>query len=118
MKQKFYKKGLTNNNKGAIINISKQIKKEKVGNKNMKVNYNADTRKIKIVELTVGETFLARRKGIDEQALYIKIDGNSGLIKAKCNSRYAVNLSTGQLREFASTDLVERRVAEVNLIKY
>jgi hypothetical protein len=84
----------------------------------MKVNYNDNTRKIKIVELTVGETFLAKRKGIDEQALYIKIDGNSGLIKAKYNSCYALNLSTGQLREFAFTDLVEKRIAEVNLIKY
>lgn len=84
----------------------------------MKVNYNTDTQKIKIVDLIVGETFLAKRKGMNEQALYIKIDGNSGLIKSKYRSCYALNLSSGQLREFATTDLVEKRITEVNFIEY
>ena len=84
----------------------------------MKVNYNTDTQKIKIVELAVGDTFLAKRKRMNEQALYIKVDGNSGLIKTKRYSCYALNLSTGQLREFATIDLVEKCIAEVNLIKH
>ena len=57
------------------------------------------------------------RKSVKERGLYMKIDGSSGLVKKKCGCSYAINLASGQLREFDSDVFVDRVLAEVNFQK-
>lgn len=83
----------------------------------MRVNYNfIEGKPINI--LKVGETFFARRSSDKySEALYMKVDGNSGTITEIPNSCYAVNLESGQVRRFHSQDLVNPIDTEVNIIK-
>ena len=47
----------------------------------------------------------------------MKIDGSSGLVRKKCGCSYAINLESGQLREFEFDICVEKVFAEVNFPK-
>ena len=83
----------------------------------MKVNYNFVEGK-PINSLIVGETFFARRSSDKySEALYMKVDANSGIIAKVPNSCYAVNLESGQVRKFHNQDLVNPIDTEVNIIK-
>lgn len=69
--------------------------------------------------IPVGTPFIAERKSEKGKGLYMKIDKNSGLIKTRYPSSaydavYAVNLETGQLREFVWTAGVE--VADAKIV--
>ena len=47
----------------------------------------------------------------------MKIDGKSGLVQNKYGYNYAINLESGQLREFKSEFYVDKVLAEVNFPK-
>ena len=83
----------------------------------MKINFGNEMVSTPIGVISVGETFFAQRKSVKERGLYMKIDGTSGLVRNKCGCNYAINLESGQLREFATTVCVERVFAEVNFPK-
>lgn len=83
----------------------------------MKVNYGNEVVGTPIKHICVGETFFAQRKSVKEKGLYMKIDGASGLVKNKHYCSYAVNLESGQIREFDCNSYVERVLAEVNFPK-
>lgn len=60
-----------------------------------------------ISQLKVGDTFLAIRKSEKtEMAVYMKIDRNSGVFVKTQNLNFAVNLESGQVRKFYSSELV------------
>lgn len=82
----------------------------------MRVNYEKELT-TEIRNIPVGEVFFADRKSIKERGLYMKVDGNSGIINKRASINYAVNLETGQLRHFSFEALVIRAKAEVNLLK-
>ena len=83
----------------------------------MRVNYNFVEGK-PINSLIVGETFFARRSSDQySEALYMKVDANSGSIAKIPNTCYAVNLESGQVRKFYSQTLVNPIETEVNIIK-
>ena len=79
----------------------------------MRINFGNET----VGTICVGETFFAQRKSVKERGLYMKIDGSSGLVRNRCGRSYAINLESGQLREFDSDILVDRVIAEVNFPK-
>lgn len=84
----------------------------------MKINFgNEVVGIISIKNIPVGETFFAQRKSVKERGLYMKIDGSSGLVRNKYSCNYAINLASGQLREFDRDTIVERVLAEVNFPK-
>lgn len=47
----------------------------------------------------------------------MKIDGKSGLVRNRYGYNYAINLASGQLREFKSEFYVDKVFAEVNFPK-
>lgn len=74
---------------------------------------------VTVGSISVGTPFIADRKSEKGKGLYMKIDKSSGLIrnqypKSNYDAVYAVNLETGQLREFAWTAGIE--VAEAQII--
>ena len=83
----------------------------------MKINFGHEVVGISIRNIPVGETFFAQRKSERERGLYMKIDGSSGLVRNKCGYSYAINLASGQLREFVNDTIVERVLTEVNFPK-
>ena len=84
----------------------------------MKVNFGNERLGTPIKNISVGETFFAQRKSTrEERGLYMKIDGKSGLVRNKYGRNYAINLESGQLREFDSDIYVDRVLAEVNFPK-
>lgn len=84
----------------------------------MRINFEKENTSIRIRDISVGETFFAQRASIKEVGLYMKIDGASGIVRQnKYGHNYAVNLASGQLREFSSDTLVEKAPAEVNFLK-
>ena len=83
----------------------------------MKINFGNERVGTALRNISVGETFFAPRKSVKEIGLYIKIDGSSGLMRNKCGCSYAINLASGQLREFDSDICVDRVIAEVNFPK-
>ena len=83
----------------------------------MKVNYGNEQIGIRISSLSVGETFFANRKSTNGRGLYMKVDANSGVMRSYSSRVYAVNLETGQLREFAIDAVVEKAPAEVTFPK-
>lgn len=83
----------------------------------MKINFEKDVAGTPIKNICVGETFFTQRKSVKETALYMKIDGNSGLVRNRCGHSYAINLASGQLREFESDICVDKVSAEVNFPK-
>ena len=81
----------------------------------MKINFENEILSTPIRNISVGETFFALRKSVrEERGLYMKIDGKSGLVLNKFGYNYAINLESGQLREFKSDFYVDRVLAEVN----
>ena len=80
----------------------------------MKVNFER-TNTVKISSITVGKTFLADRKSENTRGLYMVIDHRSGLMRKgnSCTRKYAVNLETGQVREFPTDAMVEPANAEI-----
>lgn len=84
----------------------------------MRVNYGNEQTNATVSDISVGETFFADRKPVKEKGLYMKIDGNSGLVIKKCDmGSYAVNLETGQLKNFVWNTPVNKVVAEVSFPK-
>ena len=83
----------------------------------MKINFENENVGTPIRNIRVGETFFTQRTSVRERGLYMKIDGSSGLVRNKCGRSYAINLASGQLREFDSGYYVERVLAEVNFPK-
>ena len=67
----------------------------------------ANVNKVAISELKVGETFTSIRKNEKtEIGVYMKVDRNSGVFVKTQNLNFAVNLESGQVRKFYSSDLV------------
>ena len=85
----------------------------------MKINFENENFGTEIRDICIGETFFTQRRSAKERGLYMKIDGNSGLVRKKCGRSYsyAINLESGQLREFDSDYYVEKVVAEINFPK-
>lgn len=84
----------------------------------MKVNFNNTQNYVHAYKLMVGSTFTAKRSGMDEIGLYIKIDKRSGVFPERYRENVmAVNLATGQIRAFNGSQKVEPVDAEVNLSK-
>ena len=83
----------------------------------MKINFENEVVGTPINNINVGETFFAQRRSVKEIGLYMKIDGSSGLVRNRCGHSYAINLASGQLREFKSDICVEKVLAEVNFPK-
>lgn len=82
----------------------------------MKVNF-ASSNSIYVGELAVGTPFLANRKSEKGRGLYMKVDKNSGLMRNQSLANaFAVNLETGQLREFDHYSVVEKVNAEIVFI--
>ena len=83
----------------------------------MKINFD-EVSGIAIRNLAVGETFFAQRKSAkEERGLYMKIERKSDLILNKLGYNYAVDLESGQLREFEPDTYVDKVLAEVNFPK-
>ena len=83
----------------------------------MKVNF-ASGNVIYVGELTVGTPFIADRKSEKGKGLYMKIDKSSGLMRNQFTTNvFAVNLETGQLREFNHCSMVEKANAEIIFTK-
>ena len=80
----------------------------------MKVNFEK-TNTVNINLMSVGQTFLADRRSEKARGLYMIIDSKSGLMRNgnSCTRKYAVNLETGQLREFPTDAMVEPANAEI-----
>lgn len=83
----------------------------------MKVNYENVVSKVIISNLNVGDVFLANRTSTPKVGAYMKVDGNSGIIPRRQHRCYAVNLESGQLREFDTHFYVQRVSAETTLGK-
>lgn len=83
----------------------------------MRINFGTEVAGTPIRNISVGETFFAQRNSVKERGLYMKIDGNSGLVRKKCGCSYAINLASGQLREFESDIYVDKVLTEVNFPK-
>ena len=84
----------------------------------MKINFGNEILGTPIKNISVGETFFAQRKSARKEiGLYMKVDGKSGLMINKFGYNYAINLESGQLREFKSDIYVDRVLAEVNFPK-
>lgn len=84
----------------------------------MKVNFNKNQQEVYAYKLMVGSTFTAKRSGVDEVGLYIKIDKNSGVFLSRYQENVmAVNLATGQVRAFAGDAKVIPVNAEVDVLE-
>lgn len=79
----------------------------------MRVNYGNEQTGVAIKNILVGDTFFAERKSVKTKGLYMKIDGNCGLVRKRVGKSYAINLETGQPREFNRETLVDKVIAEV-----
>jgi len=79
----------------------------------MRVNYGNEQTGVAIRSISVGDTFFADRKSVKAKGLYMKIDGTCGLVRNRTGRSYAINLETGQPREFDCDTLVDKVVAEV-----
>ena len=84
----------------------------------MKVNFTT-TNTVELHTMHVGQTFLADRKSEKARGLYMVIDKKSGLIKngQYCSNIFAVNLESGQLREFPAFSKVEPANTEIFFMK-
>ncbi len=84
----------------------------------MKVNFDKKQIEVYAYKLAVGSTFIAKRSGVDEVGVYIKIDKRSGVFPERYRENVmAVNLATGQVRAFAGDAKVQPVNAEVNLLE-
>ena len=84
----------------------------------MKVNFDKKQIEVYAYKLTVGSTFIAKRSGVDEIGVDIKIDKRSGVLPERYRENVmAVNLATGQVRAFAGDAKVQPVNVEVNLLE-
>lgn len=84
----------------------------------MKVNFSSKG-KLQIKNILCGGTFTAMRSDGGPLGMYLKVDGNNQapFIKSRGYQwNYAVNLETGQIREFPCEQLVTSVKTEVNTI--
>jgi len=85
----------------------------------MKVNWGKKETGKCIVELATGSTFLAKRKGLNDIALYMVLGKNSDIFLERYERKImAVNLSSGQIRAFPEDTKVQTIEAEVNLSNF
>lgn len=84
----------------------------------MKINWGKKETGKFIIELAIGSTFLAKKKGLNGMALYMVLGKNSDIFLEKYERKImAVNLSSGQIRVFPEDEKVQIVEAEVNLLK-
>ncbi len=84
----------------------------------MKVNF-GDKGQLQIMNIFCGGTFTTQRSEGNAPGMYLKIDGNNKTPFFKSRGWqfcYAVNLETGQIREFAREQMVTPVKTEVNVI--
>lgn len=83
----------------------------------MRINFGNEVVGTPIRDISIGETFFAQRKSVKERNLYMKINETSNLVRNEYGYNYAIDLASGQLREFNCDTYVERVLAEVNVSK-
>lgn len=84
----------------------------------MKVNF-GDKGKLQIMNILCGGTFVAQRSEGNGPGMYLKVDGNNKAPFLKSRGWqfcYAVNLETGQIREFGREQMVTPVKTEVNVV--
>lgn len=84
----------------------------------MKVNFGTKSQ-IQIINILSGGTFTTLRSNGKSMGMYLKIDSNNNTPFAQSKGpqyRYAVNLETGQIREFPRDKMVTPVKAEVSVI--
>ena len=84
----------------------------------MKVNF-ATKGQVQIINILSGGTFTTLRSNGSSMGMYIKIDSNNNtpFVRSRGSQYcYAVNLETGQVREFSRDKMVTPVKTEVNVI--
>ena len=84
----------------------------------MKVNF-CTKGQVQIINILSGGTFTAPRTNGNGMGMYLKIDSHNNTPFFRSRSSqccYAVNLETGQVREFPSDKMVTPVKTEVNVI--
>lgn len=84
----------------------------------MKVNFGTKDQ-LQIVNILSGGTFTTLRSNGSSMGMYLKIDSNNNTPFARSRGpqyRYAVNLETGQVREFPCNKMVTPVKTEVSVI--
>ena len=84
----------------------------------MKVNFGTKGQ-VQIINILSGGTFTAPRTNGNGMGMYLKIDSNNNTPFVRSRGSqccYAVNLETGQVREFPSDKKVTPVKTEVNVI--
>lgn len=85
----------------------------------MKVNF-VESKTVAIKDISSGATFTTfRSRSNDEMGMYLRLDHNSNVSFLRPRGsgyRYAVNLQTGQIREFPYDFKVTPTNAEVNIV--
>lgn len=82
----------------------------------MKINFNNSITTVELWNVAVGATFMAKRTHSNDNGLYMKIDHKNKYLHNTVNRNYAINLQTGQIREFILDAKVVPIVAEVNVV--
>ena len=84
----------------------------------MKVNF-CTKGQVQIINILSGGTFTTLRSNGNDMGMYLKIDShnNTPFVRSRSSQFcYAVNLETGQIREFPSDKKVTPVKTEVNVI--
>lgn len=84
----------------------------------MKVNFDTKNQ-IQIIKILSGGTFTTLRSDGKSTGIYLKIDSNNNTPFVRSRGMqycYAVNLETGQIREFPRDKMVTSIRAEVNVV--
>lgn len=84
----------------------------------MKVNFDSKNQ-LQISKVPSGGTFATLRSDSKSTGIYLKIDSNNNTPFVRSRGTqycYAVNLETGQIREFPRDKMVTSIRAEVNMI--
>lgn len=84
----------------------------------MKVNFNTKNQ-LQITQILSGETFTTLRSDNKSMGIYLKIDSNNNTPFVRSRGVqfcYAVNLETGQIREFPRDKVVTSIRAEVRVV--
>lgn len=84
----------------------------------MKVNFGTKSQ-VQIINILCGGTFTALRTNGSGMGMYLKIDSNNNtpFVQSRGSQYcYAVNLETGQVREFPRGKMVTPVKTEVNVI--
>lgn len=84
----------------------------------MKVNFDTKNQ-LQIIKIPSGGTFATLRSNGKSTGIYLKIDSNNNTPFVRSRGMqycYAVNLETGQIREFPRDKMVTSIRAEVNVV--